>query len=138
MKLMYCLEIKNYFMGASLSELISTFTLLVNFHIVFENLLYLVSSDLLETFMWEVNLIMEVENHIVILWVIIVAFFSLFLIGFIIRYIHNKPPINITLVDLIYCDFLLWMFLVSSTFMSAVIGCHLSPRYVLIYMHTVV
>ena len=72
---------------------------------------------------------MEAENVLVIIWMVIVGIVAIFLIGFIIRFIHNKPPINITLVDLIYCELLCWMLLADFMYISGVVVCHSSPRY---------
>ena len=71
---------------------------------------------------------MDAYNALVILWMLIVVMLSPLLLIFIIRYIHNKPPVNITLVDLIYCDLLRWMFLADFMYLSGVFVCHISPR----------
>ena len=72
--------------------------------------------------------IMETQNILVIFLTIIDVLISVFLFGFIIRYIQSKPPISITLVDLIYCDFLCWLALTIYMYASGIIICHLSPR----------
>ena len=71
---------------------------------------------------------MEPQNVLVILWMVIDGMAAPLIIGFIIHFIHNKPPINITLVDLIYCDLLCWMLLAVSMFMSGIVAAHMSPR----------
>ena len=71
---------------------------------------------------------MDAKSELVIIWMVIIIILSLLLNGFIIRYIHNKPLINITLVDLIYCDLLCWILLAAFIFNSLILVCHLSPR----------
>ena len=72
--------------------------------------------------------IMEAQNVLVIVWMILVLFASSTLVSFIIRSIHNKAPINITLVDLIYCDSFCWMLLLNLMYTSGVVACHSSSR----------
>ena len=71
---------------------------------------------------------MDVKNILGILWMLTVLIVSPLLVSFIIRYTHNKPPLNITLVDLIYCDLLQWMFLANFMYLSGIFVCHISPR----------
>ena len=71
---------------------------------------------------------MEAQNVLVIVWMVIVALLSILLNGFIIRFIHNQPLINITVVDLIYCDLLCWTLLAVYMYILGVIAAHQSPR----------
>ena len=71
---------------------------------------------------------MEAQNVLVIIWMILVLFASSTLVRFIIRSIHNKAPINITLVDLIYCDSFFWMLLLNLMYVSGVVACLSSSR----------
>ena len=71
---------------------------------------------------------MEELIVLVITWMVIVGLVSTLLIGFIIQHIHNKPPISITLVDLIYCDSLCWIWIMVCIYCTAIISIHLSPR----------
>ena len=71
---------------------------------------------------------MEAESVLVVIWMALVGFASTLLIRFIIQHIHNKPPVNISLVDLIYCDSLCWIWLIVCMYCSAIISTHLSPR----------
>ena len=71
---------------------------------------------------------MDIQNALVIIWMVVFWFISLLLIVVIIQYIHNKPLINSTLVDLIFCDVLRWNWLASSMYYSGIIASHLSDR----------
>ena len=70
---------------------------------------------------------MEFQNVLVITWMIVFGLMSSLLIWFIIQYIYNKPLINKTLVDLIYCDLLGWIWIGNSVYASGIIVSHLSP-----------
>ena len=71
---------------------------------------------------------MDVQNIGVAIWMLVIGLTSLILTLYIVRYIHNKPLLSITLVDLIFCDILCWVYIAESTYTSAVFACHISPR----------
>ena len=44
---------------------------------------------------------------------------------FIVKYIQGKPLVKITLVDLIYCDIIRWVWFSTLVFISALAECYL-------------
>lgn len=72
---------------------------------------------------------MEFESLAVVVLLAVIALTSVFLINFITKFIRLKPTLKLTLVDLLYCDILRFLGLQMLVFVSAIIGCHLSERY---------
>ena len=64
-------------------------------------------------------------------WVVSIGLASVLLTGYIVRFIKSKPLLSVTLVDLIYCDVLCWLSVGVIMYLSAILVCHLSPRFVL-------
>ena len=74
---------------------------------------------------------MESPSVAVVAFLIVMSLTSMCLISFIVRFIRMKPPVRLTLVDLLYCDALQLFGLEIFAFLTAVVGCHLSERYFL-------
>jgi len=74
---------------------------------------------------------MELASFPVVVYLIMSLLISVYLISYIVKFIRQKPTVKSTLVDLIYCDFLLLSIVQNLTIVPAIVGCHLSERYAL-------
>jgi hypothetical protein len=68
-------------------------------------------------------------NVFTIVWLVVEALVSAYLSSVIYRYIEQKAPITQTVIDLIYKDCVVCLFLITTTFALAVIGAQLSDNY---------
>ena len=68
---------------------------------------------------------MKLIAYLIILLLLSMGLISVYLVRFIVKYIQGKALLQITLVDLIYCDIIRWVLLCTLIFMSGVVGCHM-------------
>ena len=71
---------------------------------------------------------MSMLNVLVIVWMVLIGIGSIFLVNFVVSFIKEKPVSSINVVDLIYCDVLLWLLVAVMVYLLGIAACHLSAR----------
>jgi hypothetical protein len=62
----------------------------------------------------------------------LIGFTSIFLVRFVVNFVKEKPVSSLNLVDLIYCDVLIWLHLAVSMYLVAILICHFSNTFVIV------